>query len=137
MDNYKNIYNTYQKNIKLGVYEESGDRERVSDLLMFYSANHPDKMITFDDYITAASENQKSIYYISGDNIDILKTSPFLDRFKKNGYDVLFMTDPVDEYMCQRLNQYKEHVLTCITKGDIELPNTTEQDKELIKKQSI
>ena len=136
MDNYKNIYNTYQKNIKLGVYEESGDRERVSDLLMFYSANHPDKMITFDDYITAASENQKSIYYISGDNIDILKTSPFLDRFKKNGYDVLFMTDPVDEYMCQRLNQYKEHVLTCITKGDIELPNTTEHDKELIKKQT-
>lgn len=136
MDNYKNIYNTYQKNIKLGVYEESGDRERVSDLLMFYSANHPDKMITFDDYITTASENQKSIYYISGDNIDILKSSPFLDRFKKNGYDVLFMTDPVDEYMCQRLNQYKEHVLTCITKGDIELPNTTTHDKELIKKQS-
>ena len=136
MDNYKNIYNTYQKNIKLGVYEESGDRERVSDLLMFYSANHPDKMITFDDYITAAGENQKSIYYISGDNIDILKTSPFLDRFKKNEYDVLFMTDPVDEYMCQRLNQYKEHVLTCITKGDIELPNTTTYDKELIKKQS-
>ena len=136
MDNYTNIYNTYQKNIKLGVYEESGDRERVSDLLMFYSVNHPDKMITFDDYITAASENQKSIYYISGDNIDILKTSPFLDRFKKNGYDVLFMTDPVDEYMCQRLNQYKEHVLTCITKGDIELPNTTEKDKELLKKQT-
>jgi len=135
MDNYLKIYKTYQKNIKLGVYEESGDRERVSDLLMFYSANSPDKMITFDDYITSMNENQKHIYYIAGDNMDILKTSPFLDRFKKNGLDVLFMTDPVDEYMCQRLMQYKECTLTCITKGDIELPNTTYADKELIKKQ--
>jgi len=135
MDNYLKIYKTYQKNIKLGVYEESGDRERVSDLLMFYSANSPDKMITFDDYITSMNENQKHIYYIAGDNMDILKTSPFLDRFKKNGLDVLFMTDPVDEYMCQRLMQYKECNLTCITKGDIELPNTTDADKELIKKQ--
>jgi len=135
MDNYLKIYKTYQKNIKLGVYEESGDRERVSDLLMFYSANSPDKMITFDDYITSMNENQKHIYYIAGDNMDILKTSPFLDRFKKNGLDVLFMTDPVDEYMCQRLMQHKECTLTCITKGDIELPNTTDADKELIKKQ--
>jgi molecular chaperone HtpG len=135
MDNYLKIYKTYQKNIKLGVYEESGDRERVSDLLMFYSTNSPDKMITFDDYITSMNENQKHIYYIAGDNMDILKTSPFLDRFKKNDLDVLFMTDPVDEYMCQRLMQYKECTLTCITKGDIELPNTTDADKELIKKQ--
>jgi molecular chaperone HtpG len=135
MDNYLKIYKTYQKNIKLGVYEESGDRERVSDLLMFYSANSPDKMITFDDYITSMNENQKLIYYIAGDNMDILKTSPFLDRFKKNDLDVLFMTDPVDEYMCQRLMQYKECTLTCITKGDIELPNTSDADKELIKKQ--
>ena len=135
MDNYLKIYKTYQKNIKLGVYEESGDRERVSDLLMFYSANSPDKMITFDDYITSMNENQKHIYYIAGDNMDILKTSPFLDRFKKNDLDVLFMTDPVDEYMCQRLMQYKECTLTCITKGDIELPNTTDADKEVIKKQ--
>jgi len=134
MDNYLKIYKTYQKNIKLGVYEESGDRERVSDLLMFYSANSPDKMITFDDYITSMNENQKLIYYIAGDNMDILKTSPFLDRFKKNDLDVLFMTDPVDEYMCQRLMQYKECTLTCITKGDIELPNTSDADKELIKK---
>jgi len=81
------------------------------------------------------NENQKHIYYIAGDNMDILKTSPFLDRFKKNGLDVLFMTDPVDEYMCQRLMQYKECTLTCITKGDIELPNTTDADKELMKKQ--
>lgn len=135
MDNYLKIYKTYQKNIKLGVYEESGDRERVSDLLMFYSTNSPDKMITFDDYITSMNENQKHIYYIAGDNMDILKTSPFLDRFKKNDLDVLFMTDPVDEYMCQRLIQYKECTLTCITKGDIELPNTTDADKELIQKQ--
>ena len=135
MDNYLKIYNTYQKNIKLGVYEETGDRERVADLLMFYSANSPDKMITFDDYITSINENQKHIYYIAGDNMDILKTSPFLDRFKKNDLDVLFMTDPVDEYMCQRLVQYKESVLTCITKGDIELPNTSDSDKDLLKTQ--
>ena len=137
MDNYTKMYKTYQKNIKLGVYEESGDRERVADLLMFYSANSPDKMITFDDYITSMNENQKHIYYIAGDNMEILKSSPFIDRFTKNGFDVLFMTDPVDEYMCQRLVQYKESVLTCITKGDIELPNTSDSDKVLLKTQQI
>ena len=134
MDNYTKIYKIYQKNIKLGVYEESGDRERVSDLLMFYSLNSPNKMITFDDYITSMNEKQKNIYFISGDNIDILKSSPFLDRFKKNDIDVLFMTDPVDEYMCQRLVSYKEAKLVCITKGDIELPNVTDSDKEEFKK---
>ena len=137
MDNYTKMYKTYQKNIKLGVYEESGDRERVADLLMFYSANSPDKMITFDDYITSMNENQKHIYYIAGDNMEILKSSPFIDRFTKNGFDVLFMTDPVDEYMCQRLVQYKESVLTCITKGDIELPNTSDSDKDLLKTQQV
>lgn len=133
-ENYLKIYKTYQKNIKLGVYEENSDRERVADLLMFYSSSSPDKMITFDDYITTMNENQKNIYYISGDDIDILKTSPFLDRFKKNGYDVLMMTDPVDEYMCQRLVQYKDNKLVCITKGDIELPNITDAEKEDLKK---
>ena len=81
------------------------------------------------------NENQKHIYYIAGDNMEILKSSPFIDRFTKNGFDVLFMTDPVDEYMCQRLVQYKESVLTCITKGDIELPNTSDSDKDLLKTQ--
>ena len=135
MDNYKNIYNTYQKNIKLGVYEESGDRERIADLLMFYSLNSPDKMITFDDYITTTNDNQKTIYYISGDDLDILKTSPFLDRFKKRNIDVLYMTDPVDEYMFHRMSLYKEYNFVCITKGDVELPDTTEEEKELVKKQ--
>lgn len=130
---YTKIYNTYQKNIKLGVYEESADRERVADLLLYYSLNSPDKYISFDDYITNIAENQKEIYYISGDDIELLKLSPFLDRFKKNKLDVLYMTDTVDEYMCQRLSQYKDYKLICITKGDVELPNTTQDHKDLIK----
>jgi len=130
---YTKIYNTYQKNIKLGVYEESTDRERVADLLLYYSLNNPNKYISFDDYITNLSETQKEIYYISGDDIELLKTSPFLNRFKKNKLDVLYMTDTVDEYMCQRLSQYKDYKLICITKGDVELPNTTQDHKDLLK----
>lgn len=130
---YQQIYSTYQKNIKLGVYEESGDRERIADLLMFYSMNSPDKMITLDDYITEMQENQDKIYFITGDDLDIMKASPFLEKFRKNKVDVLLMNDPVDEYMCQRLQNYKEKKLTCITKGDVEIPNDDE-DKETLKK---
>lgn len=130
---YKTIYDTYSKNIKLGCYEESADKERVGDLLMYYSMNSPDKMITFDEYITNCPENQKSIYYISGDDKNILKTSPFLERFKRNGYDVLYFIDSVDEYIIQRMTTYKENSFTCITKGNVELPNITEQEKTELK----
>lgn len=130
---YKQIYSTYQKNIKLGVYEEGGDRERIADLLMFYSMKNSSKMITLDDYITEMGENQDKIYFITGDDMEIMKVSPFLEKFKKNNIDVLLMNDPVDEYMCQRLSTYKEKKLTCITKGDIEVPNDND-DKEELKK---
>tara|TARA_Y100000389_G_scaffold128022_2_gene125378 strand:+ start:4550 stop:6766 length:2217 start_codon:yes stop_codon:yes gene_type:complete len=130
---YEQIYSTYQKNIKLGVYEESGDRERIGDLLMFYSLRNESKMISLDDYITEMGEKQDKIYFITGDDMQIMKASPFLEKFRQNNIDVLFMTDPVDEYMCQRLQTYKEKKLVCITKGNLEIPNETE-DKEELKK---
>ena len=131
---YKQIYNTYSKNIKLGCYEETADRERVGDLLMYYSMKFPDKMITLDEYITNMPEKQKDIYFISGEDKEILKTSPFLERFDKNGYDVLYFIDSVDEYIVQRLTMYKENNFTCITKGNVELPNITDKEKEEYKK---
>ena len=132
---YKRIYDTYSKNIKLGCYEETADRERVGDLLMYYSLNSPDKMITLDEYITNCPENQKDIYYISGEDKDILKSSPFLDRFKKNNYDVIYFIDSVDEYIVQRMTMYKENTFTCITKGNVELPNITDEEKNKLKQQ--
>jgi molecular chaperone HtpG len=133
-EKYSKIFTTYQKNIKLGVYEESGDRERIADLLMFYSMKNPKKMISLDDYITEMHETQDKIYFITGDDIEIMKASPFLEKFNQNNIDVLFMTDPVDEYMCQRLQNYKEKKLTCITKGNIEIPNESQEDKDELKK---
>ena len=119
MDTYKKIYETYHKNIKLGVYEETNDRERIADLLMYKSSENIDKEITLDDYITNAQDEQESIYYITGDDPKVIVDSPFLDRFKKQNINVLIMTDPVDEYMIQKLTTYKSKKLVCITKGEV------------------
>lgn len=133
MKTYRQIYRTYQKNFKLGVYEEAGDRERVADLLMYPSMHNPsmDRMITYDDYITNMPDEQKEIYYLTGEDIKVMQASPFLERFKEKGYDVLFYNDPIDEYIMQRLPRYKDKKLVCITKGDLEFSG---DDKEVLKK---
>ena len=133
MKTYRQIYRIYQKNFKLGVYEEPGDRERVADLLLYPSMNYPtqEKHITYDDYITNMPDEQKEIYYLSGEDIKVMEASPFLERFKEKGYDVIFYTDPIDEYIIQRLPTYKGKKLVCITKGNIDFIG---DDKEELKK---
>ena len=93
--------------LKLGVHEDRRNREKLVKLLRFYSSNSPDTYITLDKYIETMKDGQNNIYYITGHNKQALAISPFIEKLKQDGYNVLYFIDPIDEYMVQSLNDYK------------------------------
>jgi molecular chaperone HtpG len=128
-EKYKKFYSSFSKELKLGVYEDSKNREKLASLLRFTSAKN-DEEISFDTYIENMKEDQKEIYYISGESIDAVKSSPFIEKVKKNGRDVLFMVDTIDEYMLQQFSEYKEKKLVNCSKENLDLGEEKNEDQE-------
>ena len=125
---FKLFYESFDKNIKYGIHEDSENRERLSSLLRFDSTNG--KFRSFDNYISSMPENQQDIYFISGESIKAVENSPFLEVLKKKGFEVLFFVDPIDEYMISNLKEYKGKNLACITREGLTFPETEEEKQE-------
>lgn len=119
----------FGKSIKLGIHEDSDNRTKLAKLLRFYSTKSKDKRTSIDDYITRMPETQKSIYYITGDNLETLRESPFLERFVKKGIEVLFLDEAIDEYMVTSLREFESKQLKCITKDGIDLELSEDEKK--------
>merc|ERR1719334_2486436 len=118
------------KILKLGIHEDSVNRVKLSDLLRYYSSQSGDEMTSLKDYVSRMKENQKSIYYITGETKESVENSSFVERVKKSGFEGLYMTDPIDEYAVQQLKEYEGKTLVSVTKEGLELP----EDEELKKK---
>lgn len=86
-------------------------------------------MTSFKDYVSRMKENQKDIYYITGESKEIVSNSAFVERVKKRGFEVLYMVDPIDEYAVQQLKEYDGKKLVCVTKEGLELPEDDEEKK--------
>jgi len=129
-EDYVKFYEQYGKNIKLGIHEDTSNREKLSELLMFHSSNSKTAMISFKDYVEAMPETQKAIYYITGETQKAVENSPFIEKCKKLNYDVLFMTEPIDEYCVQQLREYDGKQLVCVTKEGLKFDETTETNTE-------
>eukprot|EP00461_Guttulinopsis_vulgaris_P004424 UN04426 len=126
-DDYAKFYEAFAKNLKLGIHEDTANREKLADLLRYASTRSGNELISLQDYVDNMKPEQKQIYYIIGDNRQTLQTSPFLEVLKKKGFEVLLMTDSMDEYCITQLKEYKDHKLVDITKDDFEIPLSDEE----------
>jgi len=130
-DNYKKFYEQFSKNLKLGIHEDSTNRKKLADFLRYQSSQCGDELTSFKEYVSRMKENQKVIYYITGESKDNVENSAFVERLRKRGYEVLYMIDPIDEYAVQQLKEYDGKTLVSVTKEALELPEDEEEKKLL------
>jgi molecular chaperone HtpG len=129
-EQYKKFYEQFSKNLKLGVHDDSQNRAKLADLLRFHTSASGDEHCSLQDYIDRMKEGQKHIYIISGETREQVSNSSFVERVKKRGLEVVYMTEPIDEYVVQQLKEYKGVSLVSVTKEGLELPEDEAEKKK-------
>jgi len=129
-ENYKKFYEQFSKNLKLGVHEDSNNRAKLADFLRFHTSASGDDFCSLADYVSRMKENQKHVYFITGESKDQVSNSAFVERVKARGFEVVYMTEPIDEYVIQHLKEYKGKQLVSVTKEGLELPEDEAEKKK-------
>merc|ERR1712224_381640 len=127
------FYKEFNKNLKMGCYEDDSNRSKISKLLRFVSTKSEEKDISLDKYLDRMQESQESIYYMSGDNMEVMKKAPALQVFKKKDIEVLMLSDHLDEPCIQKLADYEGKKFVSIQKADVKLDETEEEKKKFNK----
>jgi heat shock protein beta len=131
---YTKFWNTFGKNIKLGVIEDAANRAKLAKLLRFYTTQSPDELTSFDEYLARMPKSQDAIYYMPGDSVDSIMKSPLIKKYEKHGIEVLLLNDPIDEFTMQHLSEYKNKKMKSIAKED---GNAFMSDSEQKKRNNI
>merc|ERR1719414_1051537 len=128
-DDYKKFYEQFSKNLKLGVHEDSTNRMKIAELLRYQTSKSGDDLISLKEYVDRMKEGQNDIYYITGESIQGVDASPFIETLKKKGLEVLYMVDPIDEYCVQQMKEYDGKTLKSVTKEGLSLEDEDEKKK--------
>jgi len=129
-DSFNKFYEQFGKNLKLGIHEDSTNRKKLAGYLRFFTSASGDELCSLSDYVSRMKENQKDIYYITGESKDVVGSSSFVETLKKRGLECLYMTEPIDEYVVQQLKEFDGKNLVSVTKEGLELPEDEEEKKK-------
>merc|ERR1712054_49599 len=127
------FWKEFNKNLKMGCYEDDSNRSKLSKLLLFISTKSEGKEINLDKYLDRMQESQESIYYMSGESLDVMQKAPALQIFKKKDLEVLMLSDHLDEPCIQKLADYEGKKFVSIQKADVKLDETEEEKKKFTK----
>merc|ERR1711977_272390 len=130
---WSKFYKEFAKNLKMGCYEDDSNRSKLSKLLRFQTSKSEGKEISLDKYLDRMAESQESIYYMSGESIDIMEKAPSLQVFKKKDLEVLMLTDHLDEPCIQKLADYEGKKFVSIQKADVKMDESEEEKKRFSK----
>merc|ERR1711943_1236 len=128
-DDYKKFYEQFGKNLKLGIHEDSTNRAKLAELMRFQTSKSGDDLVSLKEYIDRMKEGQSDIYYITGESIAAVSSSPFLEALRKKGLEVLYMVDPIDEYAVQQLKEFDGKKLKSTTKEGLDIEDEDEKKK--------
>merc|ERR1712130_888347 len=128
-DDYKKFYEQFGKCLKLGVHEDSTNRAKVAELMRYHTSKSGDEFISLKEYVDRMKEGQNDIYYITGESVAAVSSSPFLESLRKKGLEVLYMVDPIDEYAVQQLKEFDGKKLKSVTKEGLDIDDEDEKKK--------
>jgi molecular chaperone HtpG len=128
-DKYLEFYEQYSKNIKLGMHEDDNNREKIAKLLRFTTSKSNNELISFEKYVENMQDEQKDIYFIIGESKEYVEKAPFLEKLIKKNMEVIYMTDPIDEYMMQQVKEYDGKKFVNISKSNFKLDNDDNVEK--------
>ena len=128
-EKYEAFYNEFGQALKAGIPTDFTNKERIAALLRYKTTKSEGKYVTLDQYVENMKEDQKDIYFITGENLTSLMNSPLLESLKAKDYEVLLMVDPIDEWVTQSLTEYKDKKLKSAEKGDLDVEKVDDDKK--------
>jgi molecular chaperone HtpG len=119
----------------LGIHEDSNNRAKLAGFLRYHSSTSGDEVTSFKEYVSRMKENQKDIYFITGESRQVVDQSAFVERVRNRGFEIIYMTEPIDEYCVQQLKEFEGKKLVSVTKEGLELPEDEDEKKKYVPKE--
>lgn len=128
-EDWKKFYEQFGKNLKLGIHEDATNRAKLAEYLRYHTSKSGEDQVSLKEYVARMKEGQKDIFYITGESKQAISSSPFIESLKKKGYEVIYMVDPIDEYVIQQLKEYDGKKLKNCSKEGLEIDESEDQKK--------